>query len=222
MKRVDYIFENEQVNFDTLEPYGFVQSNSRFVYTTKIVNEQFIMEVEIDIEGHVQTKLIDVDTHEPYHLHEANIEGGAFIATVRSEYEAVLIAIKEACFEQGIFHSQQAQDILHYVREMYHAELEFLWEKFSDNAILRRADSNKWFGTMMRISKQKLGLADTKKVEIIGLRAKPEELEHLIDYKRYHIGYHMNKKHWYTIILDDSVSIEEIKRRIDISYELAL
>ena len=34
-------------------------------------------------------------------------------------------------------------------------------------------------------------------------------------------GYHMNKKHWYTIILDNSISTSEICRRIDDSYLLA-
>ena len=32
----------------------------------------------------------------------------------------------------------------------------------------------------------------------------------------------MNKKHWYTILLDDSVPLEEICRRIDRSYLLAV
>ena len=43
----------------------------------------------------------------------------------------------------------------------------------------------------------------------------------MIDKKRYFPGWHMNKKHWYTIILDGSVSTEEICSRIDESYRLA-
>ena len=34
-------------------------------------------------------------------------------------------------------------------------------------------------------------------------------------------GWHMNKKHWCTIILDGSVPFKEICRRIDASYLLA-
>jgi len=33
-------------------------------------------------------------------------------------------------------------------------------------------------------------------------------------------GYHMNKKHWNTIIVDGSVSFKQIKEWIDHSYEL--
>ena len=50
---------------------------------------------------------------------------------------------------------------------------------------------------------------------------KPEQMNAMIDKKRYFPGWHMNKKHWYTIILDGSVSTEEICSRIDESYRLA-
>ena len=33
-------------------------------------------------------------------------------------------------------------------------------------------------------------------------------------------GYHMNKKHWNTIVVDGSVSIKQLKVWIDHSYEL--
>jgi predicted DNA-binding protein (MmcQ/YjbR family) len=35
-------------------------------------------------------------------------------------------------------------------------------------------------------------------------------------------GYHMNKEHWNTVILDGSIPEEEIKRMIDHSYDLVL
>ena len=35
-------------------------------------------------------------------------------------------------------------------------------------------------------------------------------------------AYHMNKKHWYTMILDGSVERRELFRRIDESYRLAV
>ncbi|MDR3176713.1 MAG: MmcQ/YjbR family DNA-binding protein [Desulfovibrio sp.] len=53
------------------------------------------------------------------------------------------------------------------------------------------------------------------------MRIKPEEIDTLIDGKRYFPGYHMNKKHWFTICLDGSVSTEEIFCRIDESFALA-
>ncbi len=70
--------------------------------------------------------------------------------------------------------------------------------------------------------KAKTGLPDDETVEIFDFRILPEELEALVDYKTYFPGYHMNKKHWCTIILDGTVPFEEICRRIDASYLLAI
>mgnify|MGYP003622280154 CR=1 FL=1 len=62
------------------------------------------------------------------------------------------------------------------------------------------------------------GLKEEGIVEIIDLRIKPENLAELIDNQMYFPGYHMNKKHWFTICLDGSVPLEEIFRHIDSSY----
>ncbi len=35
-------------------------------------------------------------------------------------------------------------------------------------------------------------------------------------------GYHMNKRHWNTIVLDDSIPASEIERMIDASYALVV
>ena len=35
-------------------------------------------------------------------------------------------------------------------------------------------------------------------------------------------GYHMNKRHWNTVILDESIPIGEIERMIDNSFELVV
>lgn len=66
-----------------------------------------------------------------------------------------------------------------------------------------------------------MGLGGEELVEIVDLRAKPEDVDALVDGKSYFPGYHMNKKHWFTILLDDSASMEGTFRRIDESFALA-
>ncbi|MGN1104647.1 MAG: MmcQ/YjbR family DNA-binding protein, partial [Candidatus Coproplasma sp.] len=39
--------------------------------------------------------------------------------------------------------------------------------------------------------------------------------------ENYYPGWHMNKKSWYTLVLDGSVSDDEITERIKESYALA-
>ena len=75
---------------------------------------------------------------------------------------------------------------------------------------------------LLTVSKRKLGINSDEVVEIIDLRIKPDEIENLIDNEKYYPGYHMNKKHWFTVILDGCVSIKDICSKIDESYRLAV
>ena len=73
----------------------------------------------------------------------------------------------------------------------------------------------------MTVSRSKLGIPSDDIAEIIDLRCEPEIIEALIDRECFYPGWHMNKRHWYTVILDGSVSTEEIRLRVDASYILA-
>lgn len=120
-----------------------------------------------------------------------------------------------------VFKAEQSVALIAYVREKYGDELEYLWDKFPDNAVWRRKDNEKWYGALLTVSRRKLGIPSDEIVEIIDLRIALEEMDNLIDNACFFPGWHMNKKHWYTIILDGTVSTDEICRRVDKSYLLA-
>lgn len=121
----------------------------------------------------------------------------------------------------SIWKNDYTKKVISYVHHTYGDELEFLWPKFPNNAIWRRKDSGKWYAALLSVSKKKLGIDSDDIVEIIDLRVDPEILTFLVDNKKYYPGYHMNKRHWCTIILDGSVTLEEIYARIDESFVLA-
>lgn len=55
----------------------------------------------------------------------------------------------------------------------------------------------------------------------INLKCDPEKAIALrAEYSVVQPGYHMNKKHWNTIYIDDSISAQQIKEWIDDSYNL--
>ena len=57
----------------------------------------------------------------------------------------------------------------------------------------------------------------------INLKCDPDLALHLREaYKAIQPGYHMNKKHWNTITLDNSIPDEEILTMIDDSYDLVV
>lgn len=111
-------------------------------------------------------------------------------------------------------------DILKYVYDNYNTSPEKPWSKYPNNEILRHASNNKWYGLIMRISKDKIGPFSPELVDIINLKCNPDMASVLALQNGIFEAYHMNKKHWITIILDGTVSDEEIYNLIDNSYEL--
>lgn len=221
MADVDTLFKNRKVNPASLIPFGFIENESAYTYSTGLVGGQFEMTVTITKDGELSADVIDGVSKERYVLHRISGASGAFVGTIREEYERVLTAIVEACFEPDVFKSENARQVIQYAREKYQDELEFLWQRFSENAILRRKDNKKWYAALLVLQKKKLGLDEAGVVDIIDLRGKPDDISALVDGQKYFPGYHMNKKHWFTICLDGSVPVEEIYCRIDESFALA-
>ena len=96
---------------------------------------------------------------------------------------------------------------------------EYLFEKFPDNAVFRNKNNQKWYAAILTVQRGKVGLEGDGKCEVIDLKGPLEKLAALIDNKNFLPGYHMNKKHWYTIRLDGSVNLDEIFKHIDSSYD---
>lgn len=218
----DILFARKKPNLEQLLSFGFEQQGSGYIYTTGIVDGQFRLTVSLSDVGAVSTVLTEAVSGEEYVLHRVPGASGAFVGKVREEYEAVLQTISEKCFEPDVFKGDTAKQVIQYVKGTYQDELEFLWKRFPDNAVYRRKDTGKWYGAMLTISKQKLGLDSSEKVVILDLRIQPDDLAAVVDGVRFFPGYHMNKQHWYTICLDGSVPVEEIYQRIDASYLLAV
>lgn len=221
MDIITSIFRRKSVVFEKLTEYGFIKDGNAYVYKTLLPNSGFMMTVRIDEYRKITAVVIDPECNEPYTLHLTDSAVGSFIGMVKSEYTQVFTDIANHCFEPEVFKTTQAKELIDYVRKTYDDELEYLWDKFPDNAVWRRKDNKKWYGALLTVSKRKLGIASDEIVEIIDLRAKPEHLENLIDHVQFYPGWHMNKKNWYTIILDGSVPLDEILSKLTISYEIA-
>lgn len=215
------IFMKKSVNFEKLSDFGFSKNQNQYIYQSIMPSCGFSLTITINVNGEINTKVIDPTSNDEYILHLTDGAAGSFVGSVKTDYEQILTNISEQCFEPDVFKTEQAKKLIDYVRFVYHDELEYLWNKFPDNAVWRRGDTGKWYGAILTVSKRKLGIKSDEIVEIIDLRAISETLETLIDHKNYFPGWHMNKKNWYTIILDGSVSLDELYERIDQSYLLA-
>ena len=221
MREVKDFIKDKKIDLKRLKKFGFKLKDNSYYYTTSLLKNQFEMCVKINVDNSIFTEIIDVETSEPYVLHLLETKRNAYGEKVYKTYSEVLEKIKKECFEDEIFKTDYTKEVVDYVKNKYGDELEFLWEKSPKTAVVRRKTSKKWYALILTLSKRKLNLDSDEAVEIINLHNSPEEIEKLIDNKRYFPAYHMNKKHWCTICLDGTVELKEIYKLIDKSYELA-
>lgn len=111
-------------------------------------------------------------------------------------------------------------DVLKYVYENYGTKSEKPWANDFYSEVLRQKSNNKWYGVIMRVQKNKVGLSGEEFVDILNVKCEPEMVATLISQKGLAPAYHMNKTHWITIILDGTVPDNEIYSLLDISYGL--
>ncbi|MBD5545030.1 MAG: hypothetical protein HDR01_12560 [Lachnospiraceae bacterium] len=214
-------FKNRKLNIQKLLSFGFENANNDYTYHTDLVEGQLNLTVKIDHEEKIYTEVVDNSSGDEYVLHLVASAAGSFVGQVKSEYEALLEEISAKCFDIQIFKSKQAKEVIAYIWNTYGDELEYLWQKFPDNAVVRRKDNRKWYAALLTVSRRKLGFDSDETVEILDLRMITEDIKKEVDGVKILHGYHMNKKHWITICLDGSMSMDEIFQLINKSYILA-
>ena len=110
-------------------------------------------------------------------------------------------------------------EIITYVMRKYGAQPERLWMRFPDYAVFRHNDNRKWFGIVMDVPGEKLGLPGKGRVEILNVKpGDPLLAELLIKQEGFMRGYHFSGGNWVSILLDGTVPRETIFGLIDESY----
>lgn len=218
----EIVIKNRKMNTEKLLSFGFTEHDRCYRYCVSLIGGQMTMNVVVHFDGKITTKVIDNEIGEEYTLHLVADAVGSFVGQVKTEYEEVLQEISAQCFDVDVFKSEQAKAVISYITDTYSDEFEFLWQKFPDNAVVRRKDNQKWYAALLTVSRRKLGFDSDEKVEILDLRMRFEDIQNSVDGIKYLSGYHMNKKHWITICLDGTVAFEDICQRIDESYLLAV
>lgn len=214
------VFKNQKIDFARLAASGFEEREDGFYFCAPLW-EEFELRVTVKRTGDISAEVYDRETGDPFTLFLAEEAQGEFVGTVREKYEAALKKIATAACETEIFQSAGAKSAIAYIRDTYRNELEFLWEKDDETSVWRRSDNKKWYGVLMKVSRRKFGLPSDERAEVVNLRMEPAALDSCLDGKNFFRGWHMNKKHWASVLLDGGVTNETLYSMIDESYRLA-
>ena len=114
------------------------------------------------------------------------------------------------------------EDIFDFVSKRYDVKPDYPWQKYKNYAALRHPDNEKWFGLVMDITSDKLGLDNNEEIDVLNVKLRKEFVGPLRKKKGIYRAYHMDKNNWVTINLDEVKKTEEIQDLIAESYELTV
>ena len=213
------IFKSYQFNQEKARVYGFVENEEVWTHSFHILDGDFVMNVSITTDN-VSFQVFDWETGDLYPQVHMESMRGSFVGSVRQACLEILYQIRKACFDAQDFICPQTKRIMDQVQEKYGNQLEYLWEKSPDTAVLRHEGSQKWYAVLMRIPWDRLDKGREGLVEAVNL--KNNQVPDLLLQKGIYPAFHMNKRYWISLALDDSLSDDEVLDLLEISWNLTL
>ncbi len=224
-EETDKIFQKYFVNIEKLIDYGFKKNQDIYSFEKIfIANFKAIIKIKPDdkknscfIEGHIY----DIESKDEFLPIRIKNGTGTFIGEIKEAYIDLLKDIRDKCFIKKYFIFNQTNRISNLIIEKYKNYPEFLWEKFPNCAIFRNPDTKKWYFVILDVDRSKIQKDKSGLVEIALVKLDPDKITNLTKQKNFYSAYHMNKKYWMTIILDESVADDEIMDLISESHSFS-
>lgn len=104
--------------------------------------------------------------------------------------------------------------LAHYLQATYGDIYDHPFEKYPEFSSYRYPLNHKWYALIMTVARGKLDLGDEtwskealeQKIEIINIKVNPKDLPQLLEIRGIYPSYHMSKKSWVSLVLDETVS----------------
>ena len=214
----DNIFKRYSPDFKKFVSYGFKKNGNCFTIEKLFKDDLFKAVITVNNDGKVSGAVYDLENDDEFLPLRIETNQGAFVGEVQAAYEKLLEDIRDNCFSKKYYIYPQSNRITNLIISKYKDEPEFLWKTTPGTGVFRNPATKKWYLAILDIDRSKIQEKRTGLVEIALIKLAPENVEKITQQEHFYEGYHMNKKHWITVILDDSVSDEKIMELIHESY----
>ena len=212
------IIDVEKYNFskEKLLQYGFKEEAEKLIYRKEILDSSFLIEI-VFVNSQLVIEVYDLEYDEIYSLFSVDSAVGETVQNIREHVEKLLSSILGLADESGKISSE----IIDYCNDKYGENHVNPFKKHPDILAFVN-EKNKWYALMSNVEYNKLNKTSNiiTKVKILNVKYPTDNISDIIDNQNIFPAYHMNKKHWISIVLDKNIKLEMIKELIDISYSL--
>lgn len=117
------------------------------------------------------------------------------------------------------------EKILSYIYTKFKIFPEHIFKQHPGYAVFRHKDTRRWFGVLLNLKTQKIKNKNSifiKKdtITILNLKLDPGLVILMLDNRHFLPAYHMNKRHWISVVIDDETPLLQVFDLIDVSYNL--
>ena len=96
------------------------------------------------------------------------------------------------------------QSFLEFCLNIYGTLPDYPFDDWMESAVLRHADSRKWYAIVMRVSRRKFGFDSDEMIDVVNLKLPTEMFGSFGAPDGVYPAYHMNKLHWISVLLPDA------------------
>ena len=212
-----YIFRSAKIKKDSLKAAGFTTSDDNsYEMGVPVSNGTFKADITLVLSDQTLTvHLFDSATGEKYALFDMPSHG-AFVASLREEVQKIIDDIKSKCFETN----DLKDDFIAWIKSKFGVEPDYPWPDDAPYSFVFRCPNEKWFALVMRIKYRQLGLTGDEYVWVVNMKADQDVIPNLVNHKSIFPAWHMNKKHWITILLTAVTDFNKLCELTEKSYEL--
>ena len=212
------IIDVEKYNFskEKLLQYGFREEAEKLIYRKEILDSSFLIEI-VFVNSQLLIEVYDLEFDEIYSLYSVDSAAGETVQNIREHVEKLLSSILGLADESRKISSE----VIDHCNNKYGENHVNPFKKHPDILAFVN-ERNKWYALLLDVEYNKLNKNTdiTTKVKILNVKYLTDNISDIIDNKNIFPAYHMNKKHWISIVLDKNIKLETIKELIDISYSL--
>ena len=204
-----YLLQNNFPVAEKLTAYGFTQQGDGWHLERTLPFNNLVMVVDL-IPPQFIVRVIDQTFNDDFLPFE--IKGGT--SPIKAAVDELLNDMVATCF------TNPKRELIAHCENTYHTLVEQPWEKFPEYYTFKTAKRQKWYAVILRIPCQKIGFTGTGQIDIVNVKLPPEQIPTLIDGRHYFASYHMDKRYWLTIVLNQDTDWPQVKRLLDQSYQL--
>lgn len=108
-----------------------------------------------------------------------------------------------------------------YILEHFGAESDHSFKEDVSVKVFSRPDNKKWFAAAKNIGRRSVGAGNDGRIDILNVKINPREVAKLRSREGFRPAWRMNQNNWVTVLLDGTVSDDEVYGLLEKAFVLA-